>query len=221
MLLKSFFYKALNKLCTADITQVLFLDKRTFVEPAMAEQIVCCLLNKTDLEALAGNSVFGLTSGFIEDFVNYKFRCIAATVDEEVIGIIFLGSGTVPSRHNSGGSAFKGIAVDTPEGAFYLFKVDVLASHRGKRANAAMIAFAIQSLAGEGLQSIVTTTDWTNQPFLNSASRLGFTCRGHASEFVFAGNHRYLLPKRLDPASGNIVVDATVQNSETIRFRQG
>jgi hypothetical protein len=221
MLLKSVFYKALNKLCTADITKVLFLDKRTFVEPVVADEIVCCFLDKTDLEALASNSIFGLTAAFIEDFVNYNFRSIAATVDGKIVGIIFLGSGTVPSQHNSGGPAFNGIAVDTPDGAFYLFKVDVLASHRGKRANAAMIVFAVQALASEGLQSIVTTTEWTNQPFLKSANRLGFTCQGHASEFVFSGNHWYLLPKRLNPLNGEPVCDAKVHNSETIRFRRG
>lgn len=219
MLLKSFFYKALNKVCTADITQVLFLDKRTFVEPVVAEEIVCCLLHKADLEALASNSIFGLNDAFIDDFVKFGFRSVAATVDGEIIGIIFLGSGTVPSRHNSGGSMFNGIAVDTPNGVFYLFKVDVLASHRGKRANAAMIAFAVQVLASEGLQSIVTTTDWTNQPFLKSANRLGFVCRGHASEFVLAGKHGYLLPKRLEPQSGYPVSDPSVKVSDTIRFR--
>ena len=220
MLLKSFFYKALNKLCTADITQVLFLDKRTFVAPVVAEEIVCSFLHKDDLEALASNSIFGLTDTFIEDFVKFGFRSVAATVDGEIIGIIFLGSGTVPSRHNSGGSVFKGIAVDTPKGAFYLFKVDVLASHRGKRANAAMIAFAVQALDSEGLQSIVTTTDWTNQPFLKSAERLGFVCRGHASEFVLAGKHGYLLPERLDPQSGNPVSDPSVKDFATVRFRR-
>ncbi|MFT5895153.1 MAG: GNAT superfamily N-acetyltransferase [bacterium] len=220
MLLKSFFYKSLNKLCNADITQVLFLDKRTFVKPVVADEIFCRFLNKTDLEALASSSTFGLTTAFIEDFVNYDFRSIAASVDGEIIGIIFLGSGTVPSRHNSGGPAFKGIAVDTPDGVFYLFKVDVLASHRGKRVNAALIAFAVESLNSEVLHSIVTTTDWTNQPFLKSANRLGFVCRGHASEFVFVGKHGYLLPKCLDPQTGNPVIDATIQNSEAIRFRR-
>jgi len=164
--------------------------------------------------------MFGLTEDFIEDFVNYGFRCVAATVDGETIGILFLGTGTVPSRHNSGGSAFNGISVDIPSGAFYLFKVDVLASHRGKRANAAMIAFAIESLESEGLQSVVTTTDWTNQAFLKSANRLGFVCSGHASEFVLAGHHGYLLPKRLDFQSGKPINDSTVCDSVTIRFKQ-
>lgn len=218
MLLKSFFYKALNTLCTADITQVLFLDKRTFAEPSVPGEIRCRFLGKSDLEALASTATFGLNTAFIEDFVKYDFRCVAAVEDGEIIGVLFLGSGKVPGRHNSGGSAFNGIAVDTPNSAYYLFKVDVLEAHRGKRANAAMIAFAVQSLESEGLLSIVTTTDWTNQSFLKSAKRLGFVCKGRASEFVFAGKHGYFLPRPLDPLSGSPVEDTTVQKSELICF---
>ena len=215
MLLKSFFYKALNKLCAADVTQVLFLDKRTFIEPQLSENLCCRFLNETDLGALASTNTFGLNAHFIKDFAEYGFSCIAATIDEDIVGIIFLGSGTIPARHNSGGSSFNGIAVDTPDGAFYLFKVDVLASFRGKRVNAAMIAFAIHALESKGLQSIVTTTDWTNQPFLKSANRLGFVRCGHASEFVFSNKHAYLLPKPLDPLTGSPVKDV---NASAIRF---
>ena len=218
MLLKSFFYKALNKLCAADITQVLFLDKRTFLEPVVAEEVVCHRMDCAALEALARNGNFALPAAFLEDFVNHSFHCVAASVNSEVIGLIFLGEGEVPARHNSGGSLFNGIGVATPKGAFYLFKVDVLESHRGKRANAAMIAYAVKSLASEGLESIVTTTDWTNQAFLKSASRLGFVRSGHASEFVFKGHHRYLLPKPLHPESGIAVNDAKLQKSGLICF---
>lgn len=194
---------------------MLFLDKRTFIEPTMAENICCRFLNESDLQVLASTDTFGLTPGFIKDFSDYQFLCVAATIDDEVVGVIFLGSGTIPARHNSGGSAFKGIAVDSPNGAFYLFKVDVLASHRGRKINAAMISYAVSTLQSKGLVSIVTTTDWTNEPFLKSTKRLGFLSRGHASEFVFSGRHAYLLPKPLDPVNGNSIKDV---NAAAIRF---
>lgn len=219
MLLKSFFYKALNKLCSADITQVLFLNKSTFVEPVIASEIVCRSLSESDLQTLARSGTFGLTDLFIEDFLAYEFIAIGATIEGRVVGIIFLCSNTIPSRHNSGGSVFNGISVDMPDGVYYLFKVDVLPSARGRRVNAAMIAFAFQSLESEGLRSIVTTTDWTNQPFLRSASRLGFTCCAHASEFVVAGRHSYLLPKPLNPNSYNATKDLTSRDLGTIRFK--
>lgn len=220
MLLKPFFYKALNKVCAADITRVLFLDKRTFVEPVVTDEIVCRSLDKTDLEALASNGTFGLTAAFIKDFIYFNFLAIAATIEERIVGIIFLGSGTVPARHNCGGSAFNGIAVDTPGDVFYLFKVEVIAAYRGKRVSGAMIAFAVQSLECDGLKSIVTTSDWTNEPFYRSVKRLGFVCCGHASEFVFAGMHGYLLPDRLDSQCGNAVKNVSIENSELIRFRR-
>ena len=219
MLLKSFFYKALNKVCTADITRVLFLDRRTFTRPDFGEEITCRYLTKEDLETLSAVNRFGINESFVKDFEKYRFLCIGATINSEVVGIIFLGSGSIPERHNSGGPAYHGIGVETPKGCFYLFKVDVHPEFRGRRVNPAMIAFAFESLKPSMLQSIVTTTDWTNEAFFKSASRLGFVQRGHAAEFVFAGTHLYHLPKAIDAANGKVRSYATDQDKDVIRFK--
>lgn len=219
MLLKSFFYKALNKICTADITRVLFLERRTFVSPEFDKDIVCRFLDKADLEKFSSVNRFGINESFIKDFEKFGFLAIGATINGEVVGIIFLSSGTIPARHNSGGPNFHGIGVEAPPGCFYLFKVDVLPEFRGRRANPAMIAFAFEALKPSALKSIVTTTDWTNQPFFKSASRLGFVQRGHAAEFVFAGTHLYHLPKAIDATNGKVRSYATAQESDVIRFK--
>ncbi|MFK8077307.1 MAG: hypothetical protein AB8B84_12025 [Granulosicoccus sp.] len=219
MLLKSFFYKALNKVCTADITRVLFLDRRTFTPLEAGEKIACRYLTKADLETLSSVNRFGIHDNFVKDFEKYRFLCIGAIVNSEIVGIIFLGSGTVPARHNSGGPAHHGIGVKTPKACFYMFKVNVLPEFRGRRVNPAMISFAFESLRPSMLQSIVTTTDWTNDAFYKSACRLGFIQRGHAAEFVFAGTHLYHLPKALDAANGDVRPHATEQDEDVIRFK--
>lgn len=219
MLLKSFFYKALNKICTADITRVLFLDRRTFVKPEFDNDIVCRFLQRADLETLSSLNRFGINNAFIKDFDQNGFRSIGATVNGDVVGIIFLSSGIVPARHNSGGPAYNGISVEAPKGCFYLFKVDVLPEYRGRRANPAMIAHAFESLGEDELNSIVTTTDWTNEAFYKSASRLGFVQRGHAAEFVFAGTHLYHLPKAIDASDGKVRSYATARELDVIRFK--
>jgi len=220
MLLKSFFYRALNKVCRADITQVLFVDRHTFTAAKLSEDIVCRILNSRDLLNLSAEGKFGLNNAFITDFKELRFLCIGATVNGKIIGVIFLSSGLTPARHNSGGARFNGIAVETPSSSFYLFKVDVDSEHRGKRVNAAMISFAVNSLSSDGLDSIVTTTDWTNTPFLKSAMRLGFQRRGYASEFVVAATHLYQLPKPIDVMTGKSVSYAKALASDVIRFRR-
>ena len=189
------------------------------MRPDVAEQIACRYLTKEDLETLSSVNRFGINDTFVKDFENYRFLCIGATINSEIVGIIFLGSGTIPARHNSGGPRYHGIGVEAPKGCFYLFKVDVLPEFRGMRVNPAMIAFAFDSLKPDMLQSIVTTTDWTNEAFFKSASRLGFVQRGHAAEFVFAGTHLYHLPKAIDAANGKVRSYATDQDRDVIRFK--
>jgi len=220
MLLKSFLYKALNKVCSADVTQVLFMHKRTFSGVTASPDIICRFLNASDLSDLADSGQFGIDDSFVADFENLGFRCIAAASNGKIAGVIFLSAGFVPARHNSGGGRFDGIAVEVPHGCLYLFKVDVDPEHRGKRINAAMITFAVDELLGEGLEAIVTTTDWTNTSFLKSAARLGFQLKGHASEFVFASTHLYQLPKPIEYKSGKSVSYAKALASDVIRFRR-
>ncbi len=196
------------------------MDKRTFPGVTSSPDIVCRTLNASDLSNLAHLGQFGINDSLVTDFENLGFRCVAATVNSNVVGVIFLGSGFVPARHNSGGGRFNGIAVEVPHGCFYLFKVDVDPEHRGKRINAAMIAFAVDELASEGLTAIVTTTDWTNVSFLKSSARLGFQVKGYASEFVFAGTHLYQLPKPIEVKSGKSVSYAKALASDVIRFRR-
>jgi len=206
MLLKSFLYKALNKVCSADVTQVLFMHKRTFSGVTASPDIICRFLNASDLSDLADSGQFGIDDSFVADFENLGFRCIAAASNGKIAGVIFLSAGFVPARHNSGGGRF--------------VKVDVDPEHRGKRINAAMITFAVDELLGEGLEAIVTTTDWTNTSFLKSAARLGFQLKGHASEFVFASTHLYQLPKPIEYKSGKSVSYAKALASDVIRFRR-
>lgn len=198
MLLKSFLYKILNKVVSADISRVLVLDKCAFVRSEYDSGIVCKFLHKADLEQLATGGAFGITEGFVKDFEKYGFLSIAATINHEVIGIAFFGRGTVPARHNSGGPAFNGIAVEVPENSYYLFKAYVLPKYRGRRANSAMIIYALDSQEAFGLSSIITTTDWTNEAFTRSVRSLGFVHRGHACEIVLAGTHLFQIPKILN-----------------------
>jgi len=204
MLLKSFFYKALNKVCSADVTQVLFMDKRTFPGVTDSQNIICRFLRASDLSDLADSGQFGINNSFVADFEKLGFLCVAATINSNIVGVIFLSTGFVPARHNSGGGRF----------------IDVDPEHRGKRINAAMIAFAIDALTAGGLIAIVTTTDWTNTSFLKSSARLGFRFKGYASEFVFASTHLYQLPKPIEVKSGKSVSYAKALASDVIRFRR-
>lgn len=203
MLLKSFLYKVLNKICSADVTRVLFLDRHTFKTPEVDKTVICRFASKSDLERLAVDRMFGIRADFVSDFDEFGFQAVIASISDQVVGITFFSSGAIPARHNSGGAVFNGIGVDTPAKCFYLFKVAVLEAYRGRRINASMITYMIDSHEKIGLDSIITTTDWTNTSFLKSAARMGFVYRGYASELVVKGFHWYQLPSAVSASSEN------------------
>jgi len=194
-------YRLLNLFCHADITRVLLLDTRTArTVHDRGALIKCQWLDSDALEVLANDADFAVGQQFIDDFKQFGFLGVSATVNRALVGILFLAPDLIVARHNSGGAAFKGIGVRMPKGVYYLFKVAVKPESRGKRVNAAMISYAIAQLGPDILSTVVTTTDWTNQSFLSSVENYGFRRCGFASEFVIAGRHFYQLPAAIEPS---------------------
>jgi len=187
-----------------DITRVLSLNTRQFKASTCLSDAQFEFLSITRLQELCNQSKFDLSKSFTDDFISLGFTGIAAKVHNEVVGVCFLATMSIVSRHNRGGDNFHGIGIRLPANTQFLFKVEVEPDWRGQRINAAMIRFAIEQLGTKQLAQIVTTTDWRNQAFLNSAYRQGFQNVGWASEFVLAGKHFYQRPKTLFGASASL-----------------
>ena len=199
----SLLYRLLNRACRIDITRVLLLDaSKLLVTARPCPAISCKLLDRSDLEELLEDEHFGLTPQFITDFSKYGFTGVAALMDGKAVGLLFMAADRIAARHNSGGSPFNGIGMTLPSGVHFLFKVLIKPEFRGKRFNTFMIVFAIEHLKASGLKTIVTTTDWTNVAFLNSAAATGFRRCGYAAEWVMASRHFYKLPAPLNPCTG-------------------
>lgn len=195
MHLERFFYKILNLVCRADITRVLVLDVQAAPSVPGNNEVQCRWIGPDDLDALIPDEDFQVRQSFVDDFKRLGFRGVSATNNGQIAGVLFLVPDSIAARHNSGGSPFKGIGLNLPAGVFYLFKVAVKPECRGMKINAQMMAFAVRQLTAEGLDTIVTTTDWTNQAFLRSVENYGFRRNGLASELVVAGRHLYQLPE--------------------------
>jgi len=205
-------YKALNRLCRADITRVLLLSCPAAVSEHDSAGVICKWLAAEDLVAVANDPAFSLSVTFIDDFEQYGFLGVSATVDRTIAGVLFLVPECIAARHNSAGPPFKGIRPDLPRGVYYLFKVAVKPEQRGKRINAAMIGFAVEHLKTQTFRAIVTTTDVTNHSFIKSVERIGFKHCRIAAELVFSGRHFYLLPQVRLPRSPSLL-EPTIDSS--------
>ncbi|MFK7995724.1 MAG: hypothetical protein AB8B87_16420 [Granulosicoccus sp.] len=204
-----------------EITRVLILDTKAILPVHSNNAVSCHRLCLDDLHTLAHENDFQISSSFVDDFYRFGFVGVAAMIDRHVVGLLFLVSDTVAARHNCGGSPFRGIGLDLPEGVHYLFKVEVAARSRGMHVSAAMLTYAVQQLEDSSPCFVVTTTDWTNRAFLKSVERLGFRCCGFASEFIVAGRHFYQLPKPIVAETVDASSDrsaSSIDESRAIRF---
>lgn len=212
MNLRLIFYKALNKLCRADVTRVLWLAVPSMRAITAKVDCDCQWISVSDLKEFQSDPEFQISDAFIQDFTQDGFVGVVAYVDKRPVGLLFLVPDQVAARHNSAGAAFTGISVKLPEGVCFLFKVIVKSSQRGQRIQAAMLQFAVHNYEQHALRAIVTTTDWTNNAFLQSVESLGFERVAMASEFIVAGRRFYQLPRPLDVHSGQSAANGTEKN---------
>ena len=224
-------YKALNFACDVDITRVLLWPLQAHdnyspgdeqligVESSIATPHQYSWVTQADLFELQQDSFWKVTSDFINDYVYFGFRGVVCRVDGELAGMIFLSTGLVDARHNSGGANFTGMGLDLPSGVHYVFKVAVKPSHRGARMSAGMITFAARQIAIDGGLAIVTTTDISNHAFLRVLESVGFKRVALAGEIVLAGKRFHRLPGALPILSQVINTDRT--RADAIHFTAG
>ncbi len=196
--------KLLNVVCHADITRVLRLNTQDFVPNATEQDVRCEILDTVAVNQLVHNSNAPIDQAFADDFRRHNFLGVAVYCADELAGLSFFAAGTVLARHNSGGKQFTGIGLKLPEGTRYQFKVSVLPQYRGRRLHTAMNAAAIKHWGTDIVHTVITTTDWNNEPFLNSARRQGFVRYGMATEFIVAGKHIYTLPAHYEPRADRL-----------------
>lgn len=205
MSLKSLVYKTLNKVCSTDITYVLWRSGAVPQDSTGCTACDCRWLSAADLAGLRTDAEFQISDSFLDDFERGNFPGVVAYLDGHAAGLLFLAPGKVAARHNTAGGVFSGIALELPQGVYFLFKVIVKESFRGQGINAAMLDFAVSHPAQRPIQAIITTTDWTNSSFLNSVESVGFKRCAMASEIIVAGKHFYRLPRPFDPHSGKVM----------------
>ncbi|MFK8018949.1 MAG: GNAT family N-acetyltransferase [Pseudomonadales bacterium] len=188
-------YRALNRLVPSDITQVLTLDLMQLGSPCTATpRIDFAFLSAEEISSFSANPTHELNSDMAELINSKQARCYAATIGGELAAYTWVAKGRVAPEHNRGGGCFRGIGFDLPKSMAYIFKVLVLPAQRGKNLNGNLLSYLGTELKNEGIDCLITTTDWTNTAFLRSAAKTGFKQAALAGEFVVGSKHFYKLP---------------------------
>ena len=67
-----------------------------------------------------------------------------------------------------------GFGLQMPPDVAYMYKGFTHPDYRGKRLHGAVMGFALRDFAADGVQSLISTVDWTNDASLKSCARLGY-----------------------------------------------
>lgn len=204
----NFLYRVIKRLIALDMTHILVLNTDdVFLFPSV-EGCSCRMLNTKDITLLSHVAEFSIDQQFIKDFKFSNISGIGGYVDGKLAGICFFTTGNVDARHNSGGRAFRGIALRLPVGTQYLFKVYVRPEYRGRHLTGEMVNHAINEFSPGAVKAIVTTTDIENHAFSNSVNKIGFLRVAGAAEAALFGRHLFRLPPLINPLTGELIKDA-------------
>lgn len=196
LVLKEKINRILNRVVPCDITRLLLLDAKNRVPPSKPlGDLVLCELSAAEVRRFAQSPSNDLRIQLADLIESQEARCIAVLDNNVLAGYTWFANGTVDPMHNCGGGPFKGIGLRLPAQLHFLFKAFVLPDYRGLSLNRWIFCYAAELFSNEGSSQIITTTDWSNDAFFNSATAGGFEQIGIEAEVLVFGKHRYYLPK--------------------------
>lgn len=112
-------------------------------------------------------------------------KCFAAFQSDSLAGFAWVGFGNIPGDMNHDGKPETGLPIQLDDDAAYVFQVLVLPAHRGRRLYAAIMSQVADQLQNDAIQTLVLTTEGSNQNALSAVRRMQFQQVGQASLFRF------------------------------------
>lgn len=188
-------YRAFNRIIPCDVTQVLTLSLAQALRPK--SDINGCefdYLTASQVREFSKDTNSELKPEMAALIESDEARCYAITHGNALAAYTWVATGDIAPKHNCGGSRFLGIGFQLPDNVAYIFKVLVLPAYRGKQLNGWMLYKLGNELSDTSIDTFITTTDWTNYPFLSSAAKSGFKPISLAGEFIVGSRHIYKLP---------------------------
>ncbi len=200
----SFIYRNVSRILPSDITHVLLYSRRvgddvttglTGENLSADSPLKCRELTPQELLSLKSDRHYEIKSTLLDDIDTQGYRCFGAVRDGRILGYLLCGTGTIPAKHNSGGSRFQGIGLTLPDSAGYIFKCLVLSEYRGQGVLPQLLQYVMHAdIHPVDIRHWVTTTDISNHSALKAFERAGFHRVAIAAECVLAGKHLFRTP---------------------------
>ncbi len=95
-----------------------------------------------------------------------------------------------------------GVGILLPANVSYMFKGFTHPDYRGRRLHAAVMGLALAALSERGIQSLISTVEWTNEASLRSCDRLGYRRLGRISQSGAESGRHVSIPSSIQLRTG-------------------
>lgn len=172
-------YRLAQRFLTLDVTHLLILEQSSVRPPRpLPEHASLAVLEPSDVRRFAEDPAAQLDPPMACRAATGRDFCVAALWDGSLAAYAWYAIGSIEAEHNRGRTVHSGTALSFPPTMAFLYKALTLPAYRGRGLYRQINLFALQQLSARGVRSILTTTDWSNRPALQSCYGVGFRSLG-------------------------------------------
>lgn len=172
--LGSIAYRAARKVMTLDVTAVVWLERSRLRLPDVGGEFTFRLLSASDARALADDPANDIPGTMADRLHGDRDFCLAAFSADRLASYAWFAVGSIEAEHHRGPQPKSGVAVSFPSTVAFMYKGFTHPDFRGRKLYGAVVGHGLVGLKSCGVQSVLSTMDWTNTPARLALGRIGF-----------------------------------------------
>ena len=166
-------YRLAQRLMRLDVTRVVWLESANFPEPA-GDGLAFRFLDAEEVRRHSRDPAHGLDASPADRLEGGQDFCFAAVDGERLAAYAWFALGSIEAENNRGRFENSGIAASFPEHVAFMYNGFTHPDYRGRGLYGQVNGLALRALSVHGVQSLLSTMDWTNRAARKSCARLGY-----------------------------------------------
>ncbi|QDT00345.1 GNAT family N-acetyltransferase [Adhaeretor mobilis] len=167
-------YKSLQKVLTLDVTWLMALDAEDVRERRTPGDVRLRQLTVQEVRSYSLLPDFELSPADAVRLEKTNHQCFAAFVDRQLAGYAWYAFEGIQAKYNRGRNEASGVAMTFPRHMAFMYKGYTHAKFRGRGLYGLLQQSALGQFSKEGVTTLLSTADWTNEAALAGCTRLGF-----------------------------------------------
>jgi hypothetical protein len=167
-------YRTARQVMTLDIVSVVWLDRARLVLPRLAETALTFrFLDPAEVREFAGDPAADLAAPMASRICTGRDYCFAALDGNRLACYAWFALGSIEAEYHRGSQPHSGVAVSFPPNVAFMYKGFTHPLFRGRSLYGAVVSLGLAALETHGIDTVLSTMDWTNQPARRALRKVG------------------------------------------------